>query len=126
MGLLSLRCFTASLIVTITFWWTLPCNSSILLFYNCLFTFILPPLDKLSLKKPEISSLIILSLGPWCHPRSLINTLHKYMRITIQQRINLCFFLFWAAPVAYGSSQARGQIGTTAMGSTPQPQQHGI
>ena len=26
------------------------------------------------------------------------------------------FFLFKAAPVAYGSSQARGQIGTTAAG----------
>ena len=38
-----------------------------------------------------------------------------------------CLFLFlWAAPAAYGGSQARDRIGAVAAGSTPEPQQRGI
>ena len=41
-------------------------------------------------------------------------------------KIIFYFLLFMAAPVAYGSSQARGQTAAPAAGPTPQPQQHGI
>ena len=44
--------------------------------------------------------------------------------------IYLFIFLFllflWAAPKAYGGSQARGRIGAAATGLCPEPQQHGI
>ena len=37
------------------------------------------------------------------------------------------FLLFlWAAPAAYGGSQARGLIGAVATGTIPEPQQRGI
>ena len=39
--------------------------------------------------------------------------------------IGIFFFLFRAAPTAYGRSQARGQIGATAAGLTLQPQNSG-
>ena len=32
----------------------------------------------------------------------------------------------WAAPAAYGDSQARGRIGAVAAKPTPEPQQRGI
>ena len=44
----------------------------------------------------------------------------------------ICFLFFclfaisWAATVAYGGSQARGQIRSCSRGPTPGPQQHGI
>ena len=39
----------------------------------------------------------------------------------------VCFAISWAAPAAYGGSQARGRIGAVAAGlCTPEPQQHGI
>ena len=37
-----------------------------------------------------------------------------------------CFLLFRATRVAYGSSQARGQIGSYSCWPRPQPQQHRI
>ena len=36
------------------------------------------------------------------------------------------FYLFRAAPSAYGGSQGRGRVGATAAGPVPQPQQCGI
>ena len=46
-------------------------------------------------------------------------------------KINFFFLVFfvaisWAAPAAYGGSQARGRIGAVATGLMPEPQQLGI
>ena len=80
-------------------------------------------------------------LTPFLHLNSPLDTV-KYivMRVaqgapgTLAPLAVLCvlffgfffFCLFRAAPVAYGSSQLRGQIGATAVGLHPQPQPHQV